>query len=89
MCKGSKVRRAIAFSIYFKSYPDAGYTRNARCPFWLLRGRQGEAIALPDQVSSASVFVTREGLMDRFAIGRGAGRAHLERVVEGKRIRNT
>lgn len=32
---------AIAFSIYFKSYPDVGYTRNARCPFWLpvqLRG---------------------------------------------------
>lgn len=32
--KGAKFD-AIAFSIYFKSYPDVGYTRNARCPFWL------------------------------------------------------
>lgn len=37
--KGAKFD-AIAFSIYFKSYPDVGYTRNARCPFWL-RGGEG------------------------------------------------
>jgi len=59
--------------------------RYARCPFWL----PCRPIAALDEVSSASVFVTREGLMDRFAIERGAGSSRRERVVGRKRIRNT
>lgn len=57
--KGAKFD-AIAFSIYFKSYPDVGYTpRNARCPFWLPSEGEREAIAARRSIFRVSIRDSR------------------------------
>lgn len=83
--KGAKFD-AIAFSIYFKSYPDVGYTRNARCPFWL--ASEG-GIAARRSIFRVSIRDSRGvdgSICDRSWREKSPPG---ERVVEGKRIRNT